>query len=610
MNNKKKLGIFGGAVAALALTGCVAYTVSGASPAQLFDAGTFTGVGAGGFGGDITVEATFDANSILDINITDHNETPAFAGMAIEGTINAILASQSTNVDTIAGATMTSQAIINAVNDAITQAGVDPTALVGQDVYIVTDVTTEADVVVVGAGLSGLVAAIHAAQNGASVVVIEKLGIPGGSSAFAWGGIAASETLFHERMDEMPAGATNAEFMAALLAQGASLHHDTGYPIVERVEQFVNNSHLRIQWMYDLGHTFGVSGRSHGVPAGAPTGDGAGTHHINFLVSTLDELGVPIYFNTRGTELVQENGVVTGVVASTAGGYITLTANEAVILATGGFSHNEELMARFVPQAAEFVRFSDAASGSHGDGIIMAEAVGAVPWPNQWVLGFGLVTESGAHGPFPRLLFGPNDPVLVNQDGNRFVNEEGFFSILSNAVMEYAPGGAFKIFDSSARFTQRGAGGSVNWPAIAQENLESGYVFKADTIAELAELIDVPVANLRATLNEVGAVALGNMVDPFGRSAANSTTFAQGPFFAVHYFTQDIGTFGGVITDMEYRVLDESGDVIPGLFAVGEMSNRPYWNQIYVAGTALSQAVGSGAIAGTVATGAPSPVID
>ena len=614
MKNKLyTLGFIAALALALSLTACVTDESSIQVPygtqagVTSFTPGTFTGVGTGGYGGDITVEVTFSEDAILSLDVINHNETPAFANLAINGITSAILNAQSPNVDIITGATMTSTAMLNAVLDAIVQAGADPAALLGI-AQAAAPLTTEADVIVVGAGLSGLVAAIHAAQNNASVIVIEKLGIPGGSSSFAWGGIAASETLFHDRMDEIPAVATNEAFIAALMAQEASEHLDTGYPFIERVEQLVVNSHLRIQWMYDLGHEMGVSGRSHGVPPGAPTGDGAGTHHINFFVSVLNDLGVPIYYNTRGVELVQENGAITGIVANTRDGHVTFTANEAVILATGGFSHSEELVSRFIPNAAEFVQYSIAASGSAGDGMFMAEAVGAVPWPNQWLLGFGLINESGPHGPFPRLLFGPGNPVLVNYQGERFVNEQAMFSILSNAVIERAPGGTFKIFDSSESFTARGPEGNVNWVTTAEENLSANYVFKATSLEELAGLIGVPVANLLATMNQVEAVAAGLEEDPFGRDIEQAVALTQAPFYAVHYVTHDIGTKGGVITDMEYRVLDSSGNVIPGLFAVGEMSNRPYWNQIYVAGTALSQAVGSGAIAGTVAAGEASPV--
>ncbi|MCL1995974.1 MAG: FAD-dependent oxidoreductase [Defluviitaleaceae bacterium] len=576
---------------------------------QTFTPGTFTGVGEGGYGGTVTVDVTFTATEITDIYVVEHNETEGFANLVIPTMTNAILENQSTNIDVLAGATLTSTAMLNAVANAITLAGTDPNLLV-PGVHATIPTNTQADVVVVGAGLSGLTAAIHAAQNGASVVVIEKLSIPGGSSAFAWGGIAASETLFHEQMDEMPSAATNTAFIADLMNQGASVHPDTGYPFLERVEQLVLNSHLRISWLYELGHEFGVSGRSHGVPPGAPTGDGAGTHHINFLMSILNNFEIPIYFNTRGVELVTEDDAVTGVVADTAFGQVVFNANDAVILATGGFSHNQELMERFVPNAAEFVQFSIAGTGSAGDGIIMAEAVGAVPWPYQWPLGFGLITPSGPGAPFPRLLFGPGNPILVNYQGNRFVNEQAAFSVLSNAMIEHAPGGAFKIFDSSTAFTARGADGSVDWVAIAQENIDSDYIFYASTLAGLAQAIGIPAENLIATNNDVGTVALSLRADTFGRSSAQSTSLTQAPFFAIHYVTHDIGTKGGVITDMQYRVLDENNDIIPGLFAVGEMSNRPYWNQIYIAGTALSQAISSGAIAGTVAAGAPSPVIN
>jgi len=556
----------------------------------IFTPGTFSGVGIG-YGGELTTHVTFDDNNIVSIEIGDHNETAGFSDIAFAIMTAAIIEAQSTNIDTVSGATLTAEAILEAVSDAIMQAGADPAALaslLGEGAAVEVG-NTQADVIVVGGGLGGLAAAVTIAESGASVILIEKLGIVGGSSAYAWGGIGATETSLQAANDLYLQ--TNEAFFNDWLAPQANSLWDTGFPLEDRVETLIGNSASRIEWLLDLGFEFAnVTARSHGPAAGM-----SGAHTTNFLAGILEDLGGEIHLNTRGLELVQSDGVITGVIAEGPSGTILYSANEAVILATGGFSRNEGLMQRFIPQAVEYIQFSVTAPGSTGDGIIMAEAVGAVAWNDPWLIGFGLIPADEDNFPWSLFLGGAtgNGHIFVNQEGQRFTNEAGGFSVNYNNALMDSPGGSILIFDSSERFE--------SLIPESDDVIDGVNVFSADTVAELADALGISADNLQATLDQVADVYADNIEDPMGRPQALAVPIAQAPFFAVRYFAFDMGTIGGVVTDVNYQVLDSAGNPIPGLFAVGEMSNRPYWGQIYIGGTSLLNALSSGIVAGTTA---------
>ena len=547
-----------------------------------FIPGTFVGVGEGGYGGDITVSVVFDADSIVSIEVTDHSETAGIGDIGIMMTIANILDAQSTHVDLVAGVTMTAYAIVNAVEDAMRSAGMNPAAIlpIGRDAAAATD--TVADVIVVGSGFAGLMAAINAAENGASVILIEAMGLTGGSSRLSGGWLAAAETRYQ---DACGIEDTREEMLEGWLTQQElSARPSDMFPIRSRVEAMVNTSRDILYWLSDRGldiiplsEAFG--GRWHGP--------GSGGVLVDFLVDQAQAAGVQIVLNTRGMELVTDNGAVTGIIAQTSAGEVVYHANSAVILATGGFAHNAELMERWVPEFLPFMPYSTTAPGHRGDGILMAEAVGAALYEEPWVMSMGFPWT-----PVTGLPGRPSTSVFVNIYGNRFVNEEVMMSHWSYMVL-YSGGASFMIIDSSERFD--------NIVTAIDGRFDGEYAFTADSIAELAEQIGAPAAALQATLDQVADVAAGNAVDEFGRSAENSVPLTEAPFFAVRYIPRDGGTFGGVKTNENRQVLNTEGRPIPGLFAAGEMANRPYYNQSYVPATAVLISLTHGFTAGEAA---------
>ena len=178
--------------------------------------------------------------------------------------------------------------------------------------------------------------------------------------------------------------------------------------------------------------------------------------------------------------------------------------------------------------------------------------------------------------------------VFVNQEGQRFTNEAAHYSIVYNDAAYKAPGGAFMVFDSSEAFAP--------YVQAAETALDDPALFKADTVEELAAAMGVDAANLKSTLD-----AYGKGDDPFGKPAARSTPISVGPFYAVRYYPSSMGTFGGVKVGEDLGVLDASGTPIPGLYAAGEMANRPYYAQVYMSGSALQLAASTGQTAGKAA---------
>jgi len=558
----------------------------------LFTPGTFTGVGAG-YNGDITVEVTFSSTEILDVMIMEHTDTAGFAETAFDHIIPNILATQSTNIDAIAGATYTADGVLEAVADAIRQAGANPADLVPLAIESndEVEINTTADVIVVGGGMSGLTTAISAAQNGASVILIEKMPMLGGSTLFG-GGLSVADSRWQLEYgglitpDELYEGWTHLQ---------TDDPRQIGFLYPELTRQMVDRSGEMFNWLLDMDYQVALHPGGRMLVPEAPedwVGWG-GPLLVEFLEEQALELGVEIHLETRGLELVQaDDGSVTGIVANGPSGEVTYTANNAVVLATGGFSRNEELMARLIPELADFVAHSTAAIGHMGDGILMAEDVGAVLHEEQWLIGLGLQNE------FSGMLVSAVPGILVNHEGNRYVMETrapGFidhYTYLYNYTIHYSPAGAFFVFDSSEVFETR--------VEQVEENLDHASAFRGESIQELAEAMGVSYENLLASIDQINAVYNEEIEDPFGRTVGINP-ITEGPFYAMRLYPMDMGTIGGVITNDSYQVLDASGAVIPGLLAVGEMSNRRYIAPMYFSGLSLMISLQQGIVAGEVA---------
>ena len=529
---------------------------------------------AKGFGGNMKVAVTVDGDAITDVKVLEHLETAGISDPAFNKIPEAIVAGQTLAVDTVAGCTFTSKAILEAAELALTAAGADIEALktASSEEMVKEDKDIEADVVVVGGGIAGLSAAITAVDNGAKVLLIDKMPILGGTTLVAGGGVAAvgSELYKGKGADDTIAGAL--EYWKKAMAYGGA---ESPYPDYERLEDVLAETGKSIDFLSENGVAFGdMPGQMEGYAFAFATGGGSAL--IASLEASARAKGIEIMTECKATELVVEDGVVIGVKAETADANLTIIAG-SVVLCTGGFSQNPEMVAQLSPEIVNVVPTS--AISHTGDGIRMALDAGAGTFEEF----FSAIAAVGLKQSFKAsvenasaLRTGPQ--LGVNALGERFASEVAAgYSALTYLMIDDGNFPFRYIFDSAdeAKIAALDAG------------VELGEVVKAETIEELAAAMNVPADTLKATFENYNAMCAAGEDKDFGKAAENMIALEKAPFYAVTFYPETFGSTGGVLTDNQGRVTKQDGTVIPGLYAAGEMSNRYFYNKNYIGGASL-----------------------
>lgn len=549
----------------------------------IYKPGTYIGV-AEGHNGEVKVEVKFDADKITSVKVLEHEETDNIASTPIERIPEEIVKGQTLNVDTVAGATFTSNAILQAVEDAVVQAGGDVEVLKAvtdkeDDEKVEKEMTT--DVVVVGAGGTGLAAAASAHENGAEVIVLEKLPMTGGSTALSGGSISAPGSRFQKELGIED----SKESWLELWKERQGSKDGDKYPDYDKVDKFIDETVVTTHWMTDYigleflsvdGFGFDPAKRLH-----TPENGGAG------ITTSIDEFigkeGIEVLTETPATELLTDDeGNVVGVIAEGPEGKITIHAKK-VILASGGFAKNEELLERLIPEMKGTAELSAASAGSTGDGIIMAEKVGAALYDENWIIGLGYTSLV----PELSILDWDSTKILVNEKGNRFMNESSHYAIVTNSVADQDK--VWMIIDSSEN--------NSNVVEIIKSKMPNDEIAEGDTIEDLAKAMGVDPSNLETTINSFNDGAKSGK-DEFGKPESMLVSVEEGPFYAFSVKHRTMGTFGGVETDDKFRVLREDGTVINNLYAGGECTNKALYNDVYMTGSAVQFALTSGRIAG------------
>ena len=621
---------------ALALLVCLLLVMTSAM-ALAYTEGTYTAQ-AQGNNGPVTVSVTFSADAITEVDVTEHAETPGLSDRPIEEIPAAIVAHQSLGVDTISGATNTSNAILTAVADCVAQAGGDVEALKAVEVEAapVEDIEATYDVVVVGGGGAGLTAAITAAQQGAEVILIEKAGALGGNTLIAGQGFNASdperqantemsEALTTElksylELDPADFGAF-AEVLETVkaqineyLASGSDTLFDspelhmlhtymggkrTGLdgtviePDLELTRTFATNALGALEWAESIGAewndtTSTILGamwpRSHGLSNG---------NIITILTDAATAEGVEILTDTRGNELIVTDGRVAGVKATTsAGANVTLHANSGVVLATGGFSANAPMVAEYNnywPGLSDTMPSTNAPTIT-GDGIIMAQEVGAD------LTGMGFAQLMPSSHPVDGSLFSgiwgsAETQVFVNKEGKRYVNEYAERDVLSKAALEQTDGIFYIICDNK-----------IAKDADVEGMEAAGNVVVADTLEELAEKLEIPVDTFVADIERYNSFVVAQKDDDFGKPLFGEK-IDEAPFVATPRSPALHHTMGGVKIDTETHVLSTEGTPIPGLYAAGEVTGGLHAGN-RLGGNAMTDFLVFGRIAGENAANA------
>lgn len=561
----------------LVLTVMLAFSVTACSqPAKttsLAD-GTYTVVTEGMQEG-LTLDVTFTEGKIAEVKVVSHNETAGVSDPAIERLPEIIVANNSVNVDVVAGATFTSNGIIDGVKKAIEEAGgkvEDFSAVVDQDTKK-EEVVIETDVVIAGAGLTGLSTAVSAAENGLNVVVVEKMPRVGGSLSLAMGSFFSvdSEIAKEAGIDD------SKENMMDLWHRIAEYGPDVPdqYPNFDRISYVLDEVGNQLSWLQDHGVNYNnVIPMSETLPVMVTTDNGALV--AEKLEKAALDAGVKILTDTPAIELITEDGKVVGLKAESATQKLTVKA-PYVVLATGGFGNNLDLINELIPGFNG--SYLETAVGNVGDGLAMAEAVGASVYDNCWALVTGITVSPTLSSIVPEASkISLINKMLVDQTGVRYVNEAtSGLSIIPNALAQRGSK-SFIICDSS----------DADVVKILEQGLDTGAVFKADTIEELAKAADIDASKLKSTFELYNTSAANGVDTEFEKAADSLVAYGEGPYYAVQCVADVIGTYGGVKTNFDSQVLDKDGNPIEGLYALGEMSNREYYNEAYMACASLT----------------------
>ena len=490
-----------------------------------------------------------------------------------------ILEAQTPTIDALTGATVTSNAIFRALNDALTQAGADLSKFpqAGESESAVrTSETLETDIVIIGAGGAGMTAAINATQAGKSVILLEKMPYVGGNTTKATGGMNAAETHYQK---EQGIEDTVEQFVEDTMKGGHDINNR------DLVTVMAENSAAAIDWLDSIGAPLpkvSFSGGATNKRIHAPEdGSGVGAYLVTAFRRTLDELGVNVMYETTATELIMENGAIAGVKAQGRTVDYTIRA-KAVILATGGFGNNEDMIVQYRPDLKGTVTTS--APGITGDGIVMAQAVGADLVDIEQIQLHPTV-EQGTSMLITESVRG-DGAILINQEGKRFVNELLTRDVVSAAELEQTGSYAYIIFDQHLRDGLK----------AIEKYVSTGITVQADTIEGLAELIDVDPAALAQTLADWNRYVAEKNDPDFGRESGMDADLSQAPYYAIKIAPGIHHTMGGVRIDTATQVLDAEGNAIPGLFAAGEVTGGVHGGN-RIGGNAVADIVVFGKIA-------------
>ena len=545
---------------------------------------TATGVGQG-IDGNVVVEIEADANTIYSVTVLEQNETPGIGSVAVEKLPDAIVAANSIAVDGISGATVTSTAIKTAITEALTSAGIDSAPFeVAHEAAAPaekTPVTLDCDVVVVGAGGAGLTAAVRATQEGAKVLVLEKMPMVGGNSLKASGGMNCADTKFQKAAGITDSGVE--EFIEDTMNGGHQLNDRA------LVTTLAENSAEAVEWLESIGAPLpkvaATGGTTHKYLHSPEDGSPVGSYLVAKLSEEAEKQGIEIMLNTTATEILMQDGAAVGVKAEDSAHDYTVNA-KAVILATGGFGSNFDLMCSFNPSLANAVTTNH--PGATGDGIMMAEAVGAATvdmdqiqlHPTVYQATSMLVSEK------MRSL----GAILVNQEGKRFCNDLSTRDAVSAAELQQTGGYAYIIFDQNL----------VDHNKSAQEYINKGMAAQGASYEELAVNMGLEgdaVQNFVETMDVWNKAVASGVDEEFGRNNGMDDDLSTAPFYAIQIAPGIHHTMGGIKIDTDAEVISTDGSVIPGLFAAGETTGGVHGGN-RIGGNAVCDFVVFGRIAG------------
>ena len=531
---------------------------------------------AKGFGGDVTVTLTIEDGKLTAVKAEGPDETEGIGSKALEELPEAMVARNSVEVDTVASATVTSTAVLTAAADALAQAGVtlEPVEVEEEAKEPAKPTFENPDVIVIGAGFSGMNAALEAATNGAKVYLIDKNDDMGGSIRFAGGTTSAAGAKM-----QIEAGVEDSpeNFQADIVRMGG------GTNVAELTKKHTECAAAAVDWLDELGADFGDREPYFGVyqplnVARNYSGNGGASAFITALSNELDNyIGKNAYIalNTRVEGLLtDENGAVVGVKATAADGSEVEYYAPATAICTGGYGGSEELLKQY--------NFDNILSTSPsfvtGDGYRWLEELGAAFTNMDFCTAYAGGIRTNPDNFFDFNYFDVTNGCLwVDVNGNRMANETGADSKVRSDSWSYADQNlVYTVFSKEmlnpeAGVFSGGAWGSVpeDFDTFMAQLIEQGLAFQADTIEELAEKAGLPVDAFTATITAYNeGCATGN--DPFGRPE-QLVPMENGPFYAVQTMPYVMITSGGPMMNVDCQVVRTDGSIIEGAYIAGEI---------------------------------------
>lgn len=517
------------------------------STASNENSGVFIGE-AKGKNGKIKMEVTIEDSNIKNIEVIENHESD-FTKSIFEQLPKDMINANTADVDIISGATLTSNAIIEAVKDAIEKSGI---ILAAKSTSKVSDKAedTSTDIVIIGAGGAGLTAAIEATKEGKEVIVVEKNSFMGGNTNYATGGMNAAGTKYQEAEGIKD---TPELFYQDTMKGGHNLNDP------ELLKTLTEQSAEAIYWLEGLGADLSKISRSGGqsVDRIHTTKDGApiGSYLISVFEENIDKLGIDVRVNTKAVEILSEGNKVSGIKVENSQGQQYKINAKAVIIASGGFGANKELVTKYKPELKDFSTTNQ--PGATGDAFKMVEKLDVDLVDMEQIqihptaVGNELISE-GVRG---------EGAILVNKAGKRFINELETRDTVSKAILSQEDKKAFLVLDS----------GVVSRLAAIKKYKDAGLITEAASLKELAEKVGVSAEELEKTVKTYNSYFKDKNDKEFGRRVL-AGELDKGPFYVAEVKPAIHHTMGGIKINTKAEVLNNSGEIIEGLFAAGEVT--------------------------------------
>ena len=555
---------------------------------------TTQGTGVGKHG-DVTVAVTFDSGKIKDIKIVKQQENPVLAAKVFTDLKQHVIDTNSVQLDAISGATFSSKGFLDAVADAAKKAGVtlskaDKKAI--KKVVKTLPKESSYDVVVIGAGGAGFSAAIEAKNAGANVVLLEKMPAVGGNSLISGAEMNAAKNWVQPKLginDDSP------ELHAEDTYKGGDMKGDMNV-----IKVMTHNALDAAKWCRDyLGVRFeddnlfffgGHSRKRALIPIGH-----TGTEFITKFQAKADELGIPVITNMKAEELIKDkSGRVVGVKATMNGASYTFNAKGGVVLATGGFGANPEMVKKYNPKIDERFKTTDA-PGTTGEALYMAERAGAQLVNMGYIQTYPICDPiSGVIELIADARF--DGAIMLNQEGKRFVEELQRRDVLSEAILKQTGGYCWVLWNDKI--------GSISntvkeHPTEYEAFTKQGIMATCDDLKCVADFTKIPFDSLKGTVNRVSSMTgKGNDKDFNHRSGLVDMT--QGKYYVIKAVPSVHHTMGGVRINEKAQALTAEGKAIPGLWAAGEVTGVTHGTN-RLGGNAYTDIIVFGRIAGKAA---------